>query len=453
MKTLVFGLVVVATAACSAGGGTPLGGAGGTPGGSSGSGGNGGTTTGPAGSSSSGTSSSGTSSSGTTSSSSSGTPAYDLPPPNPCSNKFATQDCMKGVASSACEGVCANSYGGTAANVCAGGSTGIPVNYACPRHLLYSDEMIDAASKDGFAGKLNYGIVGHDPDSTGIDKSVNGGGFASCCQCYQLVFDYPKENQAWLDPNNTASPSSAITAPRPIVVQSANTATNGPDDFDIFMGAGGFGANNGCYVSGGACPGGPCMYTAFPSYNGGGLNVAGNGMSNLTPNPCKTSTQWVTEASLTSSACATETESACSKITSANAQIQAVTQRSCVESNGVKADDQGTVPGDYHLNWYVWAKRVECPDHLTQVTGCKLAPQGLPKPDPAVQTVAQAKTAGFAQTAGTGTQFSTTQMQDCCMPSCAWADNVKTPTTGGYTSFYSCDLNGTPWTTAVKRTP
>jgi hypothetical protein len=270
--------------------------------------------------------------------------------------------------------------------------------------------MNQAAIDDGYGGSFNYAIAGHDPDSSGIDQGVDGGAFASCCQCYQLVFDYPKENQAWVDPNNSANPATAITVPLPLVVQSANTATSGPDDFDVFMGAGGFGANNGCYVNGGACPGGPCMYTAYPSFNGGGLNVAGNGLSNLSPNPCKNSTQWVTEASLTSSGCASATTSACDQITSSNSQIQTETQRSCIESNGVEANAQGTIPGNYHVNWYIWVKRVECPQHLAQVTGCKLTSQGLAAPDPNVQTAAQARAAGFAQRAGTGTQFSTTQM-------------------------------------------
>ena len=139
--------------------------------------------------------------------------------------------------------------------------------------------MID----DGFGGKFNYAIVGHDPDSTGIDQGVDGGSYASCCQCYQLVFDYPKRKPSLGRSHASTSPASAITAPMTLVVQSANTATNGPDDFDIFQGAGGFGANNGCYVEGGTCQGAPCMYTAYPSFNGGGLNVAGNGLSNLSP--------------------------------------------------------------------------------------------------------------------------------------------------------------------------
>ena len=187
--------------------------------------------------------------------------SYALGPPNVCSNRFSTQDCQKGDATSACAGICANDYGPTAANVCTAGATGIPVNYACPRDMLYSDEMNQAAIDDGFGGTFNYSIVGHDKDigSGGIDQGLTD----ACCQCYQLVFDYPSENQAWVNPNDSTSPQSAVTVPMPMVVQSANTGTNGIGDMDIFMGAGGFGTFNGCYVQGGACPGGPCMYSAF----------------------------------------------------------------------------------------------------------------------------------------------------------------------------------------------
>jgi hypothetical protein len=142
----------------------------------------------------------------------------------------------------------------------------------------------------------------------------------------------------------------------------------------------------------------------------------------------------------------------CGQIASTNAQIAAETIRSCIQSNGVQPNDAGVTPGDYHLNWNVWVKRVECPGHLTQVTGCKLASQGLPAPDPTIQTAAQAKSAGFLQKSSDNNYFNTTQMEDCCMPSCAFAANVSGTTTGGYDTLYSCDINGVPWTTAVTRT-
>jgi hypothetical protein len=317
--------------------------------------------------------------------------------------------------------------------------------------MLYSNEMTQAAIDDGYGGQLNYGVIGHDVDngSGGVDTGLSG----ACCQCYQVVFDYPAENQTWIDPSNSSSPQSAINTPMPMVAQSFNTGTSGRGDFDIYMGAGGFGANNGCYVSGGNCPGGPCMYSAYPTQDGGMVKAVGDTFSNSSPDPCKTAdTNWVTEDTLTSSACASAVTNMCDEIVSPSSTITTQTVRSCIQSNGVTKDATGQIPGDYHVNWNIWVKRVECPSHLTEVTGCKLASQNLPTPDPTVNSVAAAKTAGFLQKSSDGTNFYTTQMQDCCMPSCAWQDNVSGTTLDGYDSFYSCDQNGVPWTTAVTRT-
>jgi transcription elongation factor len=97
----------------------------------------------------------------------------------------------------------------------------------------------------------------------------------------------------------------------------------------------------------------------------------------------------------------------------------------------------------YHINWDVYAKRVECPIHLTEVTGCKLQSTNLPQANPNVTTAAQAK-ADSTFLSG----YTTTTMQDCCKPTCAWKDNVSQAGTpvGNYDSFYSCDQNGAPVT-------
>ena len=110
--------------------------------------------------------------------------------------------------------------------------------------------------------------------------------------------------------------------------------------------------------------------------------------------------------------------------------------RSCTESN----DPQSY----YHMNWKIYAKRVECPTHLMEVTGCKLAPQGLPAVNNAVKTPEQA-----AADSSFKSGYTTTTMQDCCMPTCAWRDNVtgrEVKVTGQYNSFYACDQSGVPVT-------
>jgi len=69
-----------------------------------------------------------------------------------------------------------------------------------------------------------------------------------------------------------------------------------------------------------------------------------------------------------------------------------------------------------------------------------------------VQTPADATAAGGFTAPGA---YTTTTMQDCCKPSCAWADWVGdgqydlglTPV-GDWRAFYSCDQTGNPFTTA-----
>ncbi len=63
--------------------------------------------------------------------------------------------------------------------------------------------------------------------------------------------------------------------------------------------------------------------------------------------------------------------------------------------------------------------------------------------NPNVTTAAQAA-ADSTFTSG----YTTTTMQDCCKPTCAWQDNLVgagTPV-GQYNSFYTCDATGTPVT-------
>jgi len=360
---------------------------------------------------------------------------YALNPPNQCFNRFAIQGCKKGDASSECGGACVNDYGAASANSCEGGKTGVPINFACPRFLLYSDEFIQAATDDTMTA-FNYAIVGHDVDKGGVDGTNSD----ACCQCYQMVFDYPKENQIWADPNDSASPMSAVPPPKPMLVQAFNTGTAGPGNFDIYLGAGGLGANNGCFsIGGSSSPSGLYQYTGYPAAGqpgGGGVKAAGE-FGNQSA--CKTDQSWVTAATLTSAGCVSKVTDACNEIQATAPPQQAAARRSCIQSNAATSF--------YHANWYFWAKRVECPTHLTEVTGCKLAPQGLPAPDPSVTTVTQAQAAGFRQKDNTGQPYFTTTMEDCCKPSCAWADNVKAvPTVGKYNSFYSCNQSGVPLT-------
>jgi hypothetical protein len=355
---------------------------------------------------------------------------YALPAPKQCDNQFFVPNCTWGMASTACGGKCSS------VNACQENTSSKPgadVNFVCPRFMLFSDEMQQAAIDDGLSA-FNYAVAGHDVDMNGIDGSDR----TSCCQCYQLVFDYPAENQA----NQNASPTgpSAIPIPPPLIVQSFNTGTAGPQDFDLFMGAGGFGANNACDPNGTPKDqAGIYTYTSFPPDGeccSGGVKGAGIYQE------CKTTINWVTTDSLSSSGCQTRIANACNMINAPSAAVAAETVRSCKQSNDPSSY--------YHLNWNVHVMKVECPAHLTEVTGCKLAARGLPAVDPTVTTgAAAAGNPMFHANAGNGTHFSTTTMQDCCKPTCAWQDDVTgmgLSAVGQYNSFYSCDATGVPFT-------
>ena len=203
-----------------------------------------------------------------------------------------------------------------------------------------------------------------------------------------------------------------------MIVQTFNTAAGGGHNFDIYMAAGGFGANNGC--TGGSSP----MYTTYPDLGG---NFTGGVRASRYSQCGGGNNQW-TLASIPSSACQTYVGTQCAQIQSTvSATNQSTSQDSCNQSNYPNSH--------YHINWSVRAKRVECPVNLTRVTGCKLNSQGLPQADPTAKDVASAS--GFAS------GYTTTTMQDCCRPTCAYPANVANadPT---WSVYYTCDRAGNP---------
>jgi hypothetical protein len=354
-------------------------------------------------------------------------PVYYLNPPNPCYNRFVIDSCKKGDPNSKCGGNC------VVANSCSppedAGKSAAPKTFLCPRFMLYSTEMLQAARDDaklygwGDSTPFNYGVVGHDPDVGGLDNLQN-----SCCQCYQIVFEKPEDS----------SPQPPdLPYPKPLVVQSFNTAAGGGKNFDVFMGAGGYGAFNACYKD--AAFGSTTKFTEFIYESFPYQNPGGGGISFLRyEKQCRKS--WPpTVADLQSAECQDTLKKLCDQAQSAgNPQITEDTRRSCFQTNQVASL--------YHQNWKVRAKRVRCPENLTRVTGCRLKEESLPLPIPKVQTPADATTSG-----GFSSGYTTTTMQDCCKPTCAWADNVvgqngKLPADGEWNSFYSCDQDGKPFT-------
>jgi len=206
------------------------------------------------------------------------------------------------------------------------------------------------------------------------------------------------------------------------------------------MAAGGLGANNACAPNlQPAARSGQYLYTSYPS--DGQPSQGGVKPVSLYPE-CKTSIQWVTQESLASAPCQERVAAACNQLESSVPGLTEQARRSCIEAN--------SPDGDYHLNWSVYAMKVECPEHLTQVTGCRLAPQGLPAVDRSATTAAAAiANPAFRTQSTSGQPYETTTMEDCCRPSCAskdWIEGRGLIADPEYNAFYSCDAAGAPYT-------
>lgn len=353
-------------------------------------------------------------------------PAYYRDPPSPCHNQFYVDKCIPGDAASACGGNC------RVANSCSppedASKADLPKTFICPRFMLFSTEMRQAAKDDAALygwddsdPPFNYAVVGHDPDVGGVDDQQS-----SCCQCYQIVYVKP-------EPSSPQPPE--LPYPKPLIVQSFNTAASGPKGFDVFMGAGGYGAFNSCYndaAFSNTTHFNEFIYDEYPWQNPGG-----GGISFLRyPDECMSG--WPpTLAGVQSDACQKKIEGLCNQaLVKSSTLITEDTRYSCIQTNKVASL--------YHQNWEVMVKRVRCPDNLTRVTGCRLKEPALPLPFPEVQTPDDAKKNGTFRDG-----YHTTTMQDCCKPTCAWADwtvGQKLPVDGEWNSFYSCDKNGVPIT-------
>jgi len=276
--------------------------------------------------------------------------------------------------------------------------------YMCARQMVFSPEFKQAAFDDWGMDDppFVYGVVGHDLDAGGVDAN----GRNACCQCYQLIFESP-------------TGASGLPTPKPMIVQAFNTAAGGPKNFDIYMAAGGFGANNGCAVTTNP-PSNPAnpMYSMYPDL--GGAFTGGVRASRYSQ--CGSSL-----SSISSQSCQSFITGECEKIQSTfSAMNQSTSQASCEQANFPSSH--------YHINWNVRVMRVECPTNLTRVTGCKLSSQGLPQADPAAKDVGSA-TSGFKS------GYTTTTMQDCCRPTCAYPSNVS-GADSQYSVFYTCDRSG-----------
>ncbi|HEX7599378.1 MAG TPA: hypothetical protein VF518_14270, partial [Polyangia bacterium] len=209
---------------------------------------------------------------------------YKINPPNQCQNHYFYPNCKSGDASTECAGVC------QPRNACenAPGKDGKIQGFACSRYMLFSPMMEQAAKDDG--AKLGwstsdspflYAVAGHDTNKDGIDKGMVGN--QPCCECYQLIFDQPF---------NEGGQSNQAPAPKPLVVQSFNIGATS-DSFDLYMGAGGFGAFNGCMDNGTIKS--SAGFTLYDSYPADGQPGNG-GVKFRTYDECRSGNEKITTA-------------------------------------------------------------------------------------------------------------------------------------------------------------
>ena len=105
--------------------------------------------------------------------------SYRLPPPSYCHAWDYVPDCIPGNPNSKCGGVCYT------INACSESQTSKPgadVTFICPRFMLHSPEMLQAAIDDGNEEYL-YAVVGHDADLGFIDGDEES-------TCWRVLPDY-----------------------------------------------------------------------------------------------------------------------------------------------------------------------------------------------------------------------------------------------------------------------
>jgi hypothetical protein len=259
-----------------------------------------------------------------------------------------------------------------------------------------------------------------------------------------MIYAYPSPNndrQVLANPDDASNPVSAVPIPKPIIAQSFNTAAT-QNTFDVYMGGGGFGAHNGCGPElTQTSTSGQYRYESYPEEGAmsGGVKPATHWSE------CKTDIQWVTEESLGSEACQSRLEETCNQITHADPTITEYARNSCITTNQPESL--------CHLNWSVYVRKVECPEALTRVTGCKLQNQGLPEVDGLITAEQASNDSSFWSQGSNGHMYETTTMEDCCRPSCAaanWIEGKGLATDSDYNVFYSCDRAGVPITETAK---
>jgi hypothetical protein len=266
--------------------------------------------------------------------------------------------------------------------------------FACPHMMMFSEDMLLAARFDRNHNNFYYAVAGSNSDN-------------DAGKCYQVKL---------LKPELTTT-----LPPRDLIVQVINSGGDvNFQQFDLMMGAGGFGIYTACnsdcnrrYCSGGAChaslyKGNWNDWTRSQYQNTGDLCYAG-GVKWRPPYNQTTLNTMCGNLFRTDS-----------PILFKNVQVN----RSCITSNRL----------NYHQNFQAYrSKQVQCPRGLYQLTGLRRADDtqyALPRIGQTLPDTCDHPTC-------------TTTMMDGCKPSAAWPD--KGNPSKDWPNVYTCDKFGFPY--------
>lgn len=260
-------------------------------------------------------------------------------------------------------------------SACANGQASDQYGFACPHMMMLTDDMLSAARTDGLGDDFLYGVAGSASDD-------------ECGKCYQVRL---------LDAERQWRPDF-----KQLILQVINSGYDVmTGQFDIFMGAGGFGyftsCNSDCTTQ--FCQGGPCrdsMYdTSFAQWNDAQYND---------PNICYSGgIKWLDHKNQSSLVTLCQ-----SLVGFSDLPKDQMTIDSCYRTN-VELYHQNFVSLD--------AKRVACPNFLYRLTG-------LNRKDNDHYPAISISNSLDIQCRGDRShgRYCATTMQDCCKPSCAWSN-------------------------------
>jgi hypothetical protein len=269
--------------------------------------------------------------------------------------------------------------------------------FACPHMMMLSDDMIEGSKQDGLYPQMIYATAG-------------GGGDGECGKCYQVqLLDGERE---WKDDYPF------------LVLQIINSGFDVmSNQFDVFMGGGGFGYFTSCNsdCSRRYCQGGPCKEGMYDSTFDDWVQAEYND-----PNLCYSGgVKWLHDMDIAS---LFET---CHRLSNFqnDSSKSLPTTHSCYRTNEALL----------HQNFVSSrSTRVQCPSGLYQQTNLHRTDDShYPYPSPFLELKNECH--------GDRTQghYCITTMQDCCKPSCSWSQKVESYNLDGERPcVYTCDKNG-----------